>query len=90
MIIFITVKGTSIRCPNKNIKLLPYTLEKIKDLNLDILVITDSSEIRDICIKYKIKCHITCLVETPSFRVERKQDKFYEKEDLEVFEKYYK
>lgn len=58
MTIFITVKGTSIRCPNKNKILLPYTLNKIKDLDLNIIVITDSIEIEMICNDYNVKCYI--------------------------------
>ena len=30
MIAFIAVKGTSVRCPNKNKVLLPYVVEKFK------------------------------------------------------------
>lgn len=58
MITFITVKGTSLRCPNKNKILLPYTLNKIKDLGLDIIVITDSLEIEMICNEFNVKCYI--------------------------------
>lgn len=58
MITFITVKGTSLRCPNKNKILLPYTLNKIKDLELDIIVITDSLEIEMICNEFNVKCYI--------------------------------
>ncbi len=58
MTLFITVKGKSIRCPNKNKILLPYTLNKIKDLELDIIVITDSLEIEMICNEFNVKCYI--------------------------------
>ena len=58
MTIFITVKGTSIRCPNKNKILLPYTLNKIKDLYINIIVITDSMEIQAICNDYNVNCYI--------------------------------
>lgn len=45
--IFITVKSNSVRCPNKNTELLPYSIEKLKLLNdVDIVVITDSISFR--------------------------------------------
>ena len=52
---FITAKGTSIRCPRKNIKLLPYVLEQCSSY-LDITVITDDLSIKRICDKYNVDC----------------------------------
>lgn len=54
---FICAKGTSIRCPGKNIKLLQYTLNKVKSF-MDIIVITDSSQIENICKHNNVKCYI--------------------------------
>lgn len=54
---FITAKGTSIRCPRKNIKLLPYVLEQCNSY-LDITVITDDLSIKKICDKYNVDCYI--------------------------------
>lgn len=51
---YITVKGNSVRCPNKNLKLLPYILEQYCEL-LNITVITDSVDIIEICKKYNVK-----------------------------------
>lgn len=57
MITFITVKGKSIRCARKNHKLLPILLKKVKEF-LDIIVITDSKEISNICEKHNINYYI--------------------------------
>lgn len=54
---FICAKGTSIRCPNKNIVLLPYVLEQVTNY-LDIVVITDSQEIVNICKQHKVSYYI--------------------------------
>ena len=51
---YITVKGNTVRCPNKNLKLLPYILEQCCEL-LNITVITDSIDIIEICKKYNVK-----------------------------------
>lgn len=55
MTIFITVKGTSVRCPDKNKILLPFTLKKITD---NVIVITDSLEIVEICKEFNVKYFI--------------------------------
>lgn len=47
MIAYVTVKGTSIRCPRKNHILLPYVLGYAKEL-FDVVVITDDDELEDI------------------------------------------
>lgn len=57
MITFITVKGTSKRCPNKNNILLPYVLEQVSPY-LNIVVITDSLELKTIAEKYNVKVFI--------------------------------
>jgi CMP-N-acetylneuraminic acid synthetase len=54
---FITAKGTSVRCPNKNIKLLPYVLEQCRSY-LNITVITDNLSIKKICDKYNVNCFL--------------------------------
>ena len=49
MTIFITVKDKSRRCPNKNKILLPYVLEQLSSFsNIEIIVITDSLELKEI------------------------------------------
>ena len=53
MIIFVTVKGESIRCPRKNHKLLPYVLEQICNY-LDVVVITDDNELKKIAERYNV------------------------------------
>lgn len=57
MITFICAKGTSVRCPNKNIKLLQYTLDKVKSF-MNIIVITDDKQIENICKQNNVKCYI--------------------------------
>lgn len=57
MITFITVKGTSNRCPNKNLTLLPYVLEQVNSY-LNVVVITDSLELKTIAEKYNVKVFI--------------------------------
>lgn len=59
MIAFIAVKGTSIRCPNKNKVLLPYVIDKFKKY-LKIIVITDSEDIADMCKSMDVKFYIEC------------------------------
>lgn len=54
---YITVKEKSVRCPQKNIKLLPYVLEQCSSY-LDITVITDDLSIKQICEKYNVDCYI--------------------------------
>lgn len=54
---YITIKGYSVRCPQKNIKLLPHVLEQCSSY-LDITVITDDLSIKQICEKYNVDCYI--------------------------------
>lgn len=54
---FICAKETSVRCPDKNIKLLQYTLDKVKSF-MDIIVITDSKQIENICKQNNVECFI--------------------------------
>lgn len=54
MITFITVKGESKRCPNKNKILLPYVLEQALSIPLNIIVITDSLELKEIADRFGI------------------------------------
>lgn len=54
---FICAKGTSVRCPNKNLKLIQYTLNKVKSF-LDITVITDSPRIVEICKQNNVDYYI--------------------------------
>lgn len=54
---FITAKGTSVRCPRKNIKLLPYVLEQCRSY-LNITVITDNLSIKRICDNYNVNCFL--------------------------------
>lgn len=54
---FICAKGTSVRCPNKNLKLIQYTLDKVKSF-LDITVITDSPRIVEICKQNNVDYYI--------------------------------
>lgn len=59
MIAFIAVKGTSVRCPNKNKVLLPYVVKKFKGY-LDVVVVTDSSEIASMCESTGVKFYMEC------------------------------
>lgn len=54
MITFITVKGTSKRCPRKNHKLLPYVLKQISNF-LDVIVITDDKDLKRIAEKFNVE-----------------------------------
>lgn len=54
MTTFITVKGESKRCPNKNKILLPYVLEQVVDY-MNVIVITDSIELKQIAETYNVK-----------------------------------
>lgn len=54
---FICAKGTSVRCPNKNLKLIQYTLDKVKAF-MDIIVITDSPRIVEICKQNNVDYYI--------------------------------
>ena len=58
MITFITVKGNSVRCPNKNKVLLPYTLDQIHSLLDDIVVITDDLELKNISESFNVRVHL--------------------------------
>ena len=55
MTIFITVKGESKKCPNKNLILLPYILNNFSELLKEIVVITDSLRLKEIAEKFKVK-----------------------------------
>lgn len=57
MIVFITVKGESKRCPRKNHKLLPYVLDKLSNF-LDIVVITDDLELKQIAEQYNVEVYL--------------------------------
>ena len=57
MIVFITVKGESKRCPRKNHKLLPYVLKQIGNF-LNVVVITDSLELKRIAEKFNVEVFI--------------------------------
>ena len=57
MIVFITVKGESKRCPRKNHKLLPYVLKQISNY-LNVVVITDSLELKRIAEKFNVEVFI--------------------------------
>lgn len=54
---FICAKGTSVRCPNKNLKLIQYTLDKVKSF-MNITVITDSTRIVEICKQNNVDYYI--------------------------------
>ena len=54
MITFITAKGESKRCHNKNKILLPYVLEQALSIPLNIIVITDSLELKEITERFGI------------------------------------
>lgn len=59
MIIFITVKGKSKRCPNKNKILLPFVLEQISSIsNIEIIIITDSLELKEIAENFKVTVYL--------------------------------
>lgn len=59
MTIFITVKDKSRRCPNKNKILLPYVLEQLSNFsNIEIIVITDSLELREIAENFKLLIYL--------------------------------
>lgn len=59
MTIFITVKDKSRRCPNKNKILLPYVLEQLSSFsNIEIIVITDSLELREIAENFKLLVYL--------------------------------
>lgn len=53
MIAYITVKGTSVRCPRKNHTLLPYVLAYAREL-FDVVVITDDDELEGIAKEYGV------------------------------------
>lgn len=53
MIAYITVKGTSVRCPRKNHTLLPYVLSYASEL-FDVVVITDDDELEGIAKEYGV------------------------------------
>ena len=55
MIIFITVKGESKRCPNKNLILLPYVLNNFSNYLKEIIVITDSIKLKKIAEDFGVK-----------------------------------
>ena len=55
MTIFITVKEESKRCPNKNLILLPYVLNNFSNYLKEIIVITDSIEIKKIAGDFGVK-----------------------------------
>ena len=57
MTAFITVKGKSLRCPNKNLKLLPYVLNQVSSY-LDIIVITDDIRLKQIAERYNVEVFI--------------------------------
>lgn len=57
MIVFITVKGESKRCPYKNNKLLPYVLKQLGNY-LHIIVITDSLELKRIAEKFNVEVFV--------------------------------
>ena len=59
MTIFITVKDKSRRCPNKNKILLPYVLEQLSSFsNIEIIVITDSLELKEIAENFKLRVYL--------------------------------
>ena len=55
MTIFITVKEESKRCPNKNLILLPYVLNNFSNYLKEIIVITDSIELKKIAEDFGVK-----------------------------------
>ena len=54
---YIAVKEHSLRCPKKNHVLLPYVLTQVKSY-LDVLVIVDSEELANICMKFNVPCYM--------------------------------
>lgn len=58
MTIFITVKGESKRCPNKNKVLLPYVLNQISSSFSNIIVITDSLELKEIADNFGVVVYL--------------------------------
>jgi CMP-N-acetylneuraminic acid synthetase len=56
MIAYITVKGTSVRCPRKNHTLLPYVLAYAREL-FDVVVITDDDELEGIAKEYGVEVY---------------------------------
>lgn len=56
MTAYITVKGTSVRCPRKNHTLLPYVLAYATTL-YDVVVITDDNELADIALQHGATVH---------------------------------
>lgn len=56
MIAYITVKGTSVRCPRKNHALLPYVLDYARKL-FDVVVITDDDELEGIAKEYGVEVY---------------------------------
>lgn len=56
MIAYITVKGTSVRCPRKNHTLLPYVLAYARKL-FDVVVITDDDELEGIAKEYGVEVY---------------------------------
>lgn len=56
MTAYITVKGTSVRCPRKNHTLLPYVLAYAREL-FDVVVITDDDELGNIAKEYGVEVY---------------------------------
>lgn len=56
MIAYITVKGTSVRCPRKNHTLLPYVLAYAREW-FDVVVITDDDELEGIAKEYGVEVY---------------------------------
>lgn len=56
MTAYITVKGTSVRCPRKNHTLLPYVLAYAREL-FDVVVITDDDELEGIAKEYGVEVY---------------------------------
>lgn len=56
MTAYITVKGTSVRCPRKNHALLPYVLAYAREL-FDVVVITDDDELEGIAKEYGVEVY---------------------------------
>lgn len=56
MTAYITVKGTSVRCPRKNHTLLPYVLAYARKL-FDVVVITDDDELEGIAKEYGVEVY---------------------------------
>lgn len=56
MTAYITVKGTSVRCPRKNHTLLPYVLAYAREL-FGVVVITDDDELEGIAKEYGVEVY---------------------------------